>query len=83
MARMERGAWNGGDVHQLRYRLGLSQRELAALLGVRQQTVSDWERGLHAPQGASRLLLSLAEERAPYVAEPRAGPRLGWPVAAP
>ena len=69
---MERGAWDGGDVQRLRRRMGVSQQELAALLGVRQQTVSDWERNLHAPQGAARRMLSMvAEERAPYNASPR------------
>ena len=67
MPRMERADWNGEDVRRLRERLGVSQGRLAALLGVRQQTVSDWELNLHAPQGASRRLLSMvAEERAPY-----------------
>ena len=32
-------------MRQERERLGFSQRELAELLGVRQATVSEWERG--------------------------------------
>ncbi len=55
----ERGAWAPGSVRALRRRLRASQQELARLIGVRQQTVSDWETGLHAPQGASRRLLDL------------------------
>ena len=40
---------------------------MARLLGVRQQTVSDWETGLHEPQGASRRILSIiAEDPARY-----------------
>ena len=75
---MERGDWSGEAVRRLRGRLGVSQQELAALLGVRQQTVSDWERSLHAPQGAARRMLSMvAEERAPYDVKPR--PRKGLP----
>ena len=64
--------WQPEDVYGLRYRLGASQQELARLLGVRQQTVSDWETGLHAPQGASRRLLSMvAEQRGEYDAKGR------------
>ena len=57
----------GGEVAGLREALGISQAELAARLGVRQQTVSDWETGTHAPQGAARRMLSMvAEEAAEY-----------------
>lgn len=59
--------WTPERVAALRRRLGLSQAGLARLLGVRQQTVSEWETGLHRPRGASvRLLRLVAEERAPY-----------------
>lgn len=59
--------WTPERVASLRRRLGLSQAGLARLLGVRQQTVSEWETGLHRPRGASaRLLWLVAEERAPY-----------------
>ncbi|WBL36898.1 helix-turn-helix domain-containing protein [Tepidiforma flava] len=62
-----RDAWTAEEVLALRRRLGLSQAAMARRLGVRQQTVSDWETGLHRPRGASaRLLRLLAEERAPY-----------------
>lgn len=63
------GDWPSERVLGLRRRLRMSQGEFARWIGVRQQTVSDWETGQHAPQGASRRLLSmLAEERAPYEA---------------
>ena len=56
----------------LRYDLGLSQDEFSRILGVRQQTVSEWETGLHSPRGASRRMLSIvAEQRAEYVTAPR------------
>lgn len=64
----------------LRYDLGLSQDEFSRILGVRQQTVSEWETGLHAPRGASRRMLSIvAEQRAAYVAGPREARRKSHP----
>ncbi len=47
----------------LRRHLGLSQEGLAQELGVRQQTVSDWETGRYRPRGASARLLTLVAER--------------------
>ena len=50
-------------MRSLRGQLGWSQQALADELGVRQATVSDWERGVYAPRGAAnRLLLMLAEQ---------------------
>jgi DNA-binding transcriptional regulator YiaG len=47
--------------------LRLSQAAMAERMGVRQQTVSEWETGKYRPRGASaRLLAMLAEEAAPY-----------------
>ena len=50
----------------LRDYLGLSQGALAGELGVRQQTVSEWETGQYAPRGASARLLSLVAESAGF-----------------
>ncbi|MCA9845233.1 MAG: helix-turn-helix domain-containing protein [Dehalococcoidia bacterium] len=59
--------WAGGDVRALRRRLRLSQAAFADRLGVRQQTVSEWETEQYRPRGASaRMLAILAEEAAPY-----------------
>jgi DNA-binding transcriptional regulator YiaG len=59
--------WDGEDVLALRHRLRLNQAAFAARLGVRQQTVSEWETGKYRPRGASaRMLAILAEERTPY-----------------
>lgn len=43
----------GDNIHALRIDKGLSQGELAAVAGVRQTTVSNWETGLTAPRTAS------------------------------
>lgn len=63
----DREVWSGERVVRLRRALGLSQAAFARELGVRQQTVSEWETGRYRPRGASvRLLGMLAEQRAPY-----------------
>ncbi len=58
--------WDAGQVRRLRRYLGLSQAELARELGVRQQTVSDWETARYRPRGASARLLTLVAERAGF-----------------
>ena len=66
--------WDEEKVSGLRYRLGLSQAEFSKRLGVRQQTVSDWETGHHAPKGASvRMLSMVAEQAATYEAKRKRG----------
>ena len=47
--------------------MDLTQDELAGELGVRQQTVSEWETGAYRPRGASERLLSIVAERAGFV----------------
>jgi DNA-binding transcriptional regulator YiaG len=53
-------------VQALRQHLGLTQRELAEKLGIRQQTISEWETGMYKPRGASITLLSIIAERAKF-----------------
>ncbi len=68
---MESGYWTAARITALRHRLGLTQAAFARELGVRQQTVSEWETGQYLPRGASlRVLTILAEQRAPYDASP-------------
>ena len=50
----------------LRRHLELTQEQLAEALGVRQQTVSEWETGVYRPRGASDRLLTLVAERAGF-----------------
>ena len=63
--------WDGELVKALRHHLGLSQDELAEQLGMRQQTISDWETGAYAPRRATSKHLTLFAERAnfPYDAK--------------
>ncbi len=67
-----RPQWGSQHVRALRRHLGLTQRELADRLGTRQQTISEWEKGMHQPRGASSTLLSIVAERAKF--EYRANP---------
>lgn len=62
----ERPRWDSGRIRALRRHLGLTQRELAARLGARQQTISEWEVGLYKPRGASATLLSIIAEQAKF-----------------
>jgi DNA-binding transcriptional regulator YiaG len=58
--------WGSESVKALREHLGASQADLASLLGVRQQTVSEWETGLYAPTRARSNHLTLVAERADF-----------------
>jgi len=69
---MNRQQWDDKRIQALRRHLGLTQGELAAKLGTRQQTISEWETGMYKPRGASSTLLSIIAEQAKfkYQAEP-------------
>jgi DNA-binding transcriptional regulator YiaG len=58
--------WNSGMIKALRQHMALSQGELAEELGVRQQTVSEWETGAYSPSRASSKHLGLVAERAGF-----------------
>jgi DNA-binding transcriptional regulator YiaG len=58
--------WDASSVRALRRHMKLSQEELAAELGTRQQTVSEWETGRYQPRGASARLLAIIAERAEF-----------------
>ena len=58
--------WDSEHIRALRRHLGLTQRELSNRLGTRQQTISEWEKGMYKPRGASSTLLSIVAERAEF-----------------
>jgi DNA-binding transcriptional regulator YiaG len=65
--RQTREPWTAERVAALRASLGLTQASFADELGVRQQTVSEWETGRYEPRGtSSRMLAHLAERAAAY-----------------
>lgn len=63
----QRFEWNAGNVRALRRFLGMSQSMFAAELGVRQQTVSEWETGMYRPRGASATLLTMFAANAGFI----------------
>jgi DNA-binding transcriptional regulator YiaG len=58
--------WDGESIQALRRHLGLTQSQLSAKLGTRQQTISEWETGMYRPRGASATLLSIIAEQAKF-----------------
>lgn len=72
MRRVSGRRWTAVQVKELRRALELTQQGFARELGVRQQTVSEWETGMYAPRGASVKVLDLVAEHAglPYLGTP-------------
>jgi DNA-binding transcriptional regulator YiaG len=58
--------WTGSMVYALRAYLGISQAELAERLGVRQQTISEWENQIYQPTRSRSKHLNLVAERAGF-----------------
>lgn len=54
--------WSAGKIKSLRGFAGWSQQELADHLGVRQQTISDWELGIHISRRSMGKLLQMVAE---------------------
>lgn len=61
-----RRQWNGGKIRALRDHMKLTQQEMANQLGTRQQTISEWEKDMYKPRGASATLLNIVAERAKF-----------------
>ena len=58
--------WDAETIRALRKYLGWSQSALARELGIRQQTVSEWETGVYRPRGASVTILNLLARTAGF-----------------
>ena len=71
--------WDSRSIRALRQHMGLTQDEMAGELGTRQQTISEWERGMYQPRGASATLLTVVAERAsfPYQVKPEKEDKTG------
>lgn len=59
-------AWDSALIKGLRQHMGLTQAQFAEELGIRQQTVSEWEQGIYAPTRASAKHLMLIAEKAGF-----------------
>jgi len=64
--RKKKRQWSKEEVRALRQHLNLTQVKLAEELGTRQQTISEWEKGMYRPRGASATLLSIVAERSGF-----------------
>jgi DNA-binding transcriptional regulator YiaG len=58
--------WNGAMVRALRDYLDLNQADFSRILGVRQQTVSEWENQIYKPTRSRSNHLTMVAERAGY-----------------
>jgi DNA-binding transcriptional regulator YiaG len=58
--------WTNERIRALREHMGLTQREMADELEVRQQTISEWETDLHKPHRSTQKTLSMIAERAGF-----------------
>ena len=58
--------WNCELIKAMRFQMGLTQSELAQELGVRQQTVSEWEKGVYEPTRSTSKHLTLVAEKAGF-----------------
>jgi DNA-binding transcriptional regulator YiaG len=62
--------WDSETIKLLRESMGLTQQQFADELGVRQQTVSEWEVGKYTPRRSMSKYLSLVAERAGFTYKP-------------
>ena len=58
--------WDRARIRALRYHMGLTQDGFARHLGVRQQTVSEWETGVYEPRGTSVTVLRMVAEKSSF-----------------
>lgn len=58
--------WKPEDIRLLRLHCGMTQRDLADELAVRQATICDWETGKYRPRRFIRLVLTNLAERARF-----------------
>jgi DNA-binding transcriptional regulator YiaG len=56
-------AWAPARIKALREHMGMTQQEMADELGVRQQTISEWEVGQYTPRRSTQKYLALIAER--------------------
>jgi DNA-binding transcriptional regulator YiaG len=65
------GLWNSELIKALRLHMSLTQAEFAERLGVRQQTVSEWENGVYEPTRSKSKHLDLVAQTVGFADEER------------
>ncbi|MGB3137646.1 MAG: helix-turn-helix domain-containing protein [Nodosilinea sp.] len=58
--------WSGHAIKALRVYRGLSQQQFASELGVRRETVSEWENSRYEPDRSRRKLLNIIAKQASF-----------------
>lgn len=58
--------WNGEAIKALRAYKGLNQEQFASELGVRRETVSEWENSKYEPDRSKRKLLDIIAKQANF-----------------
>ncbi len=64
-----RPQWDAAKVKALRFYMGLTQQVFARRLGVHQQRVSEWEKGIYRPRGATVTRLTMFAEQVGFTYE--------------
>ncbi len=59
--------WDGQMIRALRRSMGLNQSRFADVLGVRQQTISEWENNVYLPTRARSNHITLIAERSDFL----------------
>jgi len=49
------------EVRAIRLRIGMTQNKFAALIGVSQRTLENWEQGRRSPTGPAKALLKIVD----------------------
>lgn len=57
--------WTAAEIRELRERLGLTQEQMAARVGVSFTTISRWERGHRPPSPMAAAALARIDRRGP------------------
>lgn len=66
LRRRPRQEWDARRIRALREYMGMTQQQMADELEVRQQTISEWETGVHKPHRSTQKTLSMVAERAGF-----------------
>jgi DNA-binding transcriptional regulator YiaG len=61
--------WDGDSIKALRYHMRLNQAQFAKELGVRQQTISEWETGIYRPTRSMSKFLAMIAERVNFLSK--------------